>query len=303
MLKKIEDTSQSLKVSFRAKTESTCPVCSGLHYKEDLLSGGGRLIAGKLTREFRREYLPSKKYGIIYPMAYAVQVCPTCLFAAYPKDFIKISEVDDVNKLKRARTTRFSLIKTLFGDIRFDKDRNLLLGLASYILAIDCYFLRNKSVAPSGKIAISSLRVAWLSDELFKRAPYRPYDKLRDFYYKEAMKNYKKLLEYSQSGEEPVENINYMLGPDIDHNWGFDGVLYLNGYLIYKYYKELHSDIAEQSALLKEGQRYVSKIYGLGKASSTKPAEIVNMSKDLYTEMANLVSTLDAKIVESNPKI
>jgi uncharacterized protein (DUF2225 family) len=76
-----------LKISYRQKNSSICPVCSFEFHREDLLSGGGRLIAGKLSDDLRRNYEVSKKYGKIYPLAYAVNVCPSCYYSAYPKDF------------------------------------------------------------------------------------------------------------------------------------------------------------------------------------------------------------------------
>ena len=292
------DESQNLKVSFRSKTNSVCPICGTSHTKEELLSGGGRLIAGKLTAEFRREYIPSKRYGIIHPMAYAVLVCPACLFASYSKDFVKINDPEEINKFKKTKQHRLTVIKTLFGDINFTKDRNLVSGLASYVLAVDCYMFRSKNLAPTAKRAISALRAAWMSDDLFVRADYRPYDKLRDYYYKIALEEYRTLLVYMQSGEEPMDNVAYMLGPDLDHNWAYDGILYLNGYLIWKYYKEVATDKSQQATLLRESQRCLSKIYGLGKASLAKPAEIVNKSKELYTEVGILATKLEAEIAE-----
>ena len=39
------------KTTFFSKNPIMCPVCDTSFYKEDLLSGGGRLIAGELTDE------------------------------------------------------------------------------------------------------------------------------------------------------------------------------------------------------------------------------------------------------------
>ena len=78
----------SEKTTFFSKNPIVCPVCETSFYKEDLLSGGGRLIAGELTEELHRTYEPSKKYGEVYPLVYAVLVCPSCLYAAYTQDFL-----------------------------------------------------------------------------------------------------------------------------------------------------------------------------------------------------------------------
>ena len=78
------------KVSFREKNATRCPVCSFEFNQEKMLTGGGRLIAGKLTDELRRLYEENKKAGKIYPLAYVIVVCPKCLYAAYPQDFSTI---------------------------------------------------------------------------------------------------------------------------------------------------------------------------------------------------------------------
>ena len=54
---------QSVKVTFFSKNPIECPLCNTKFYKEDLLSGRGRLIAGDLSDELRRFYEPSQKYG------------------------------------------------------------------------------------------------------------------------------------------------------------------------------------------------------------------------------------------------
>ena len=52
-----------------------------------MFQGGGRLIAGKLTKELRRLYEKNKKYGRINPNDYVIVVCPKCLYASFPKDW------------------------------------------------------------------------------------------------------------------------------------------------------------------------------------------------------------------------
>src|SRR5208283_5339688 len=80
------------KLTFFEKKQTACPVCNSKFYREDLLSGGGRLIAGDLTPELRRLYEPSKKYGEVQPLIYPVTVCPVCYFAALPVDFAAIPD-------------------------------------------------------------------------------------------------------------------------------------------------------------------------------------------------------------------
>ncbi|HPA74081.1 MAG TPA: DUF2225 domain-containing protein, partial [Spirochaetota bacterium] len=213
------------KVSFRQKTPSKCPICAFEHSKEEMLTGGGRLIAGKLTDELRRSYDKNEKWGKVYPMAYVLQVCPNCYYAAYPKDFTDITP-DEIEKIKKTTQARVASVKKFFGNVNFKDDRNLVLGAASYLLAIDCYSFRRKNVAPTIKNAISSIRAAWLFGDLAKEMPDKPYKKISDFFYKKAYTLYQEVLDIVQTGKEPVEAVGH-LGPDTDKNWGYEGILYM----------------------------------------------------------------------------
>ena len=94
------------KLTFFEKKQSVCPVCEAKFFREDLLSGGGRLIAGNLTRELRRQYDPSKKYGEVRPLLYPVTVCPVCYFAAFPQDFINQLCVGRCRMMRKNLTNR-----------------------------------------------------------------------------------------------------------------------------------------------------------------------------------------------------
>lgn len=287
------------KVSFRARQETKCPVCGETHSKEELLSGGGRLIAGKLNAELRRLYEESKKWGKIEPLNYALQVCPKCLYTAYPKDFKGIDK-EEVQALKTTTPQRQKIVQTLFGKVDFKENRNLVHGAASYILAVDCYHLKSYATAPTPKKAVSALRAAWLLDELYNEASYRPYDKVRDFYYTEAAANYRSTLDLMQSGNEPVDQAAYLLGPSLDHNWAYDGVIYLNAYLTKKYIDQLAENNEQKFKLLDQSKRYLSKLYGSGKSSKSKPSVIVDMAKDLYDEIGEILSAMDTDEEENS---
>ena len=280
------------KVSYLSKETTTCPVCSTEHNREEMLSGGGRLIAGKLTNELRRLYQESKKYGLIYPLAYAVQVCPKCLYSALPRDFNKLNE-QETQALWDTTAHRGEIIDTFFKSLKFTEQRTLAHGAASMILAVDCYHLRSYSVAPTAKKAVSSLRAAWLLDDLYAFAPERPYDQLRDFYYMEAVTNYQKTLELVQNGQEPIEAEMGILGPDLDRAWGYDGVIYVNAYLTKKYVNAITEDPSARKTMLERSKRYLSKLYGSGKSSRSKPSALVDMSKDLYDEIGKMIEDLD----------
>ena len=75
------------KLSYWSKTKCHCPVCHKDFPKEEMLTGGGRMIAGELTGELHRVYEPSAKYGVIYPLLYSIGACPNCHSAFFWKDF------------------------------------------------------------------------------------------------------------------------------------------------------------------------------------------------------------------------
>lgn len=283
------------KISYRSKQETTCPVCGETHYREEMFSGGGRLIAGKINKELRMLFQESKKWGKICPLFYTIQVCPNCYYAAYPKDFVDL-ESEELTAMKSTEEHRKKMMSVLFGDIDFNGDRDLVTGVASYILAVDTYHLRNPKLGPTPKKAVLALRAAWLLDDLYRLAPYRPYDKARDFYKKEAASNYARTLEYMQSGDEPIEEVAAYLGPGQDKNWGFDGVIYLNAFLTLHYIDELSDTVKGKHDLLERTKRYLSKLYGTGKASKSKPGMIVEMAKDLYDEIGERIDEYEKEM-------
>ena len=286
------------KVSFRAKTESKCPVCGTMHAKEELMSGSGRLIAGNLTGELRRLYEPSKKWGKIYPLAYAVQVCPKCLYAAYPKDFSN-ANAEEVKGLKATIQHRQKLIQTLFGALNFNEDRQLVLGVASFLLAVDCYHLRSAEIAPTIKKAVSCMRAAWLLDDLFQDAPYRPYDKVKDFYYMEASKAYRATVEASgtSDAEPDAEAVGFASGPDLDKNFGFIGIQFLYGLLTHKYIDQLAPEKNKvRLKVLTDAKRAISKVYGGGKATKEKPQAMIDIAKDAHDAMGEMIGELEAEL-------
>src|SRR6056297_1836255 len=92
-------------VTFFGKEEIQCPVCEEKFYKETLRTGRGRLIAGDLTRELRRLYEATEKYGEVYPLVYSITVCPECRYATFPGDFTEIPE-GTVRKLSETAENR-----------------------------------------------------------------------------------------------------------------------------------------------------------------------------------------------------
>jgi uncharacterized protein (DUF2225 family) len=277
---------KDLKLSFRQKNPSVCPVCTFEFHREELLSGGGRLIAGKLTDELKRNYDVSKKFGKVYPLAYVLTVCPSCFYSAFPKDFESL-EPAELDKIRELTTARKNVIKKFFGDLDFNGNRDLKTGAASYMLAVDCYSYRNKKVAPTFKIAQSSIRAAWLFNDLAKELPESPFGKIAVFFYKKAYQSYVKLIDILQTGSEPVEAAGN-LGPDTDKNWGYEGVLYLTAVLTLKVGAK-ESDPKKRMENLEKCKRYLSRLFGSGKTSKSKPSELLDKTKDVYDKINQLI--------------
>ncbi len=272
---------QSVKVTFFSKNPIECPLCSTKFYKEDLLSGRGRLIAGDLSDELRRFYEPSQKYGELLPLIYPVMVCPSCYYAAYAADFKEVSN-DALRELKEDTDQRIESISIIFKELDFTTFRELPEGAASFFLAIRCYNYFESGFYPTFKRGLSSLRAAWLFDELHGKYSGENYDYLRDLFYRKAHFFYLLALERSQDGQEVLESgLNY--GPDLDNNYSYDGLLYITGLLEYKYGPR--SDPEKRTRALENGKRIVSRLFGTGKASKSKPSAILEKAQDLYELM------------------
>jgi hypothetical protein len=274
------------KVSFRQKEVTKCPICSYEFHREEMLTGGGRLIAGKLTDELRRLFEKNMKFGKVYPLAYLVTVCPRCYYAAYPRDFLEITGTE-IDKISATTQARVNSVKKFFGDVSFEQNRDLLLGAASYLLAVDCYTFRIKQVAPTFKKAISSIRAAWLFGDLAEEMPERPYKKISAFFYQKAYQFYQEVLDLVQSGGETMEAAGN-IGPDYDKNWSYDGILYMNAVLTLKV-GGLETDIVKRIENFEKTKRYLSRLFGSGKASKSKPGALIDMTRDLYDRMNQLL--------------
>lgn len=270
------------KISFRQKNATVCPVCSKEFYREEMLTGGGRLIAGKLTDELRKTYQVSQKFGKIHPLSYMLTVCPSCLYTAYPKDFDTLPQ-SEAEQLRSLTAARKSAITKYFGDLNFDDDKNLMLGAASFMLAVDCYTYRNKKVAPTFKNAVSSIRAAWMFNDLAEELPESPYKKMSVFFYKKALQYYTRVLDLLQSGEEPADAAGNM-GPDSDKNWGYEGILYISAYLTMKF-GSAEADVSKRLEMYETSKKYLSRLFGMGKSSKSTPSELLLKTKDLYDKI------------------
>jgi uncharacterized protein len=256
-----------------------------------MFQGGGRLIAGKLTQDLRRLYEKNKKFGRVGPNDYVLLVCPKCLYTSFNKDWDNLAPAE-AEELRMSSDQRRQFLEKVLGPLDFNEDRNIVLGAASYLLAIECYQKRGTSVAPTPKKALSAIRAAWYFDDLTSEFPDLKFEPIRDFMYKKAAIYYSQTLELMQTGAEPVDSIQGMLGPDTDNNWGFDGVVYLNAFLTRKFLDQLADTKEAQLDLLVRAKRMLARLYGSGKSSKGKPSAIIEMARELYDEYGALIEEM-----------
>ncbi len=266
------------KITYRAKNETVCPICNNSFRREELLTGGGRMNAGELTDELHRVYLNTQKYGDVYPLMYPVSVCPKCWYAAYPRHFEAMgAEVH--SRIESTVGERKNLLRPLFPDLDFDRDRGLEEGVSSYVLAALCYEHRNAGTTPTFLRGLSFLRAGWLAKDLHDRMPAENYDYMSRIFLRKASFFYAQVLECEQNGSENIEDVPHH-GPDLDNNFGFDGVLYLLGVLLLKYGQKEDSD--RRVSALKEARSAVSRIVGMGLSSKSKPSALLDLGRDLH---------------------
>lgn len=269
------------KFTFFAKNESYCPSCRAEFLREELLTGRGRLIAGDLTDELRRKYVPSAKFGEVYPLVYTIVVCPDCYYAAFAADFQELTD-ECKNTLLEKRKDREKLVQALFQDIDFRSPRTLREGAAAYVLATVSYDLMPKGFSPTIKQGICSLRAAWLLGELHGKFPGENWDYLARLFYRKASFFYTEAVISEGDGRESLAEVSH-LGPDLDKNYGYDGVLYMAALLEYRYGPR--GDENARRNALEEAKRTVSRVFGMGKATKNKPTALLDWAKQLFSKM------------------
>jgi uncharacterized protein len=280
--------SEGQKVTFFEKKQTVCPVCEAKFFREDLLSGGGRLIAGQLTEELRRLYEPSKKFGEVSPLIYPVTVCPVCFFSAFPADFAHLP-AGRVGDAEAAADSRREAVGNIFPEMDFSMPRTLREGVASYFFAISCYEYYEKGANPTFKSGLASLRAAWLLSDLDAHFSGENYDLLAQQFYRKARFYYIQTLRREQGALEPLAD-GLQLGPDLDKNYGYDGLIYLAGYLDYKYGPQEETD--KRVASLEAAKRTIAKVFGMGRASKSKPSALLDMSKSIYASIGEEIARL-----------
>ena len=278
------------KISFLSKEEYSCPLCDTVFHREELLSGSGRLIAGKLTDELHRLYEPSAKYGEVFPLIYQATVCPRCWFASTEKDFHDIPG-SARNMGIKDREKRIADTKLIFAETDFYSPRDLISGAASLYLVVRCCVYFPVEFSPTIKQAIASLRAGWVLEELHKKFPNEHYDWLVMLFKKKSQFLYNEAIRREQSGKESLSAVK-MFGPDTDKNYGYEGALYLSALLRYKY--GFLDNPPLRSKTLEEAKRTISRIFGVGKSSRAKPGPLLEHARNLYENITKELNESDA---------
>jgi uncharacterized protein (DUF2225 family) len=281
---------RDLKVSFLSKKEYVCPVCEAEFHKEELLSGGGRLIAGALTEELHRLYEPSAKYGEVFPLAYQAAVCPECWFASMDQDFSLLPEKSR-DRVREDQEQRIADTLRIFPALDFHEPRDLAAGAASQYLALRCYDFYHKETSPTIKQGLAALRGAWLLDDMDRKNPGQHYDWLAILFRKKAQFFYTEAIAREQSGRENLSGLK-AFGPDTDKNYSYEGALYLTAYLQYKYGPA--NDAAERKNSLEESRRIIAKLFGMGRSSKDKPGPLLERARELYDVINKELNEFDA---------
>jgi uncharacterized protein (DUF2225 family) len=277
------------KVSFLAKETLTCPVCGKQFHKEELMAGGGRLIAGELTDELHRLYEPSSKYGRLYPLAYIATVCPACWFASSAEDF---NALPTSNRATAAADEfdRKQSVAAIFPSVDFDEPRTLLSGTVSQYLVLHCYDYYPHESSPMVKQALTALRTGWLLEHLDETDPGQHWDWLSKLFKRKASFLCRAAQQAELKGVEKLSDLNNF-GPDTDKNYGYEGFLYVSGVLEVKYGDKDNEDIRNKA--LMSIKISLGKIFGLGKSTKAKPGPLLEKAKNLYREIADELQEAD----------
>lgn len=276
---KKESDKKKANISYWSKEKCICPVCKKSFDREIMLSGNGRMIAGGLSDELHRNFEPSARFGKIYPLIYEIGACPFCYTALLWNDFKEIKNKETIAKLFEKKNERFEKANTIFPYFNLKKERTIFDGVAMYYLALLTYNEVDRELLPTMKSAFLSLRLAWLSKELDQVCSSHNYDYISDVFYRKAVFFYQQaIINETQRIEKSSTLANF--GPDMDKNYGWDGVVYLCGLLEYKYGQK--EDMQLRLKKLNESKTAIARIFGLGKSSKAKPGPLLEKSRDLY---------------------
>lgn len=277
-------------ISYWSKEPVECPFCGAKFKREIMLSGSGRMNAGNLTDELHRNYIPSQKYGMIYPLIYDIAICPKCFAALSWGDMTNYKDENSRNLINEHKDTRIKQVKNIFTDVDFSSEKTLFSGAAAYYASLLTYDYTPKDLCPSMKSAICALRAAWLTNELDAVKKGENYDYVASVFYQKALFFYNEAI-FAETArtERSAELSNY--GPDTDKNYGWDGAIYIRGLLEYKY-----GQTEDQQARLKslaEAKVSIARMFGLGKSSKSKPGPLLEAARELYTTLGQILKDDD----------
>jgi uncharacterized protein (DUF2225 family) len=270
-------------ISYWSKDKCICPVCKKSFEKEIMRSGNGRMIAGGLSDELHRTFEPSAKYGVIYPLIYEIGACPHCYSAFFWNDFKDIKGNDVIDKLFRDIDKRREAVENIFPYFDLKNERKLFDGAAMYYLALLSYECVGPELIPTLKKAIISLRLAWLCTYIDKRCSGYNYDYIAQVFYRKSLFFYQQAVINETTRSEKSSTLSNM-GPDMDKNYGWDGVIYLCGLLEYKYGQR--EDTQLRLKKLSESKTAIARIFGLGKSSKNKPGPLLEHARELYDNLS-----------------
>lgn len=285
-----KDDGKKPAISYWSKKKCSCPVCKKDFPREEMLSGNGRMNAGKLTDELHRLYIPSKKYGKVIPLIYSIGACPNCHAAFLWNDFTEIKDEASLNRIYDKSEERKAAVNAVFPYYDLTRNRTLLDGAAMYYLALLTYDEVDLSYLPTMKRAILTLRLAWLCDELNEEVPDHHFDVAAQVFYKKSIFFYQQAVINETNRIEKSSTLANM-GPDTDKNYGWDGVIYLCGLLEFKYGQR--EDEALRLKKLDESKIAIARIFGLGKTTKEKPGPLLEHSRNLYEALTKLLDGQD----------
>ncbi len=282
------DAKKKPAISYWSKTKCHCPVCKKDFPKEEMLTGSGRMNAGPLSEELHRSYLPSQRYGKVFPLIYAIGACPNCYSAFLWNDFKDIQDQASLDRVYDSMEKRKAAVEAVFPHFNLTRNRNLLDGAAMYYLAILSYDEVDLAYIPTIKRAILTLRLAWLCNDLDAECPGHNYKVAAEIFYKKSLFFYQQaVINETNRSEKSSTMANF--GPDTDKNYGWDGVIYLCGLLEFKYGQK--EDQALRLKKLDESKIAIARIFGLGKSSKEKPGPLLEHSRNLYDELTKAVDS------------
>ena len=208
-----------------------------------------------------------------------IAACPTCHAALFWNDFEHFADEKTESAVADTEENRKKAVNTIFPFYDLKRQRTLLDGAAAYYLALLCYEQLPHVYSPTIKKAQITLRLAWLSGDLNALCPDRGYDYIQQRFYRKALFLYQEALDCEINRIEDITLIGNF-GPDIDKNYGYDGVIYLGALLEYRYGQR--QDAETRLKRLEMHKIALAKLFGLGKSSKAKPGPILEHARTLY---------------------